>query len=124
LKLLAGLFALMLAAGAVSLWLWRRSPEPAPCDERTIAQSRSPDGRTEAEIFELSCGSSRTTHVAMRPAMSVPKPRADVLVVEGSAPLRAIWIAPRELSIEMPSVRVLVVETRWHDVTVTLRPAQ
>ena len=123
-KLLVGLFALMLAAGAVSLWVWRRSPEPAPCDERTVARSRSPDGRNEADIFELSCGDSRTTHVAVRPAMSAQKSRADVLVVEGSAALAAMWTSPKELSIKVPANRILVAETRWHDVTVTLRPAR
>jgi hypothetical protein len=122
LKLLAGLFALMLAAGAVSLWLWRQSPEPEPCQSRTVAQSRSPDDRSHAEIYELTCSSSVTTHVALRSAMASPKARADVLVIEGSAPVRATWTAPRELAIEMPQARVLVSETRWHDVTVKARP--
>ena len=69
-KLLAALFALMLAVGLVTLWLWRRSPEPEPCQSRTVAQSRSPDDRSDAEIYELKCGASLTTHIALRPAMA------------------------------------------------------
>jgi hypothetical protein len=121
LKLLAGLFVLMLAAGAVSLWLWRRSPEPEPCESRTVARSRSPDDRSEAEIFELKCSKSLTTHVALRPSMAPSRSRSDVLVIEGSAPVGATWISPKELSIEVPPARVLVTETRWRDVTVKLR---
>jgi hypothetical protein len=121
LKLLAALFALMLSVGAVTLWLWRRSPEPEPCHSRTVAQSRSPDDRSDAEIYELTCGASRTTHVALRPAMSPPKTRADVLVVEGTAPVRVTWTAPREISIDAMDARILVTETRWRDVSVKLR---
>jgi len=123
LKLLAGLFALMLAVGAVTLWLWRRSPEPEPCASRTLAQSRSPDNRSDAEIYELTCGTFVTTHIALRPAMAPPKARSDILVVEGTASLRMRWAAARELSIDAPDARVLVTETRWRDISVKLRAA-
>src|SRR5207248_11793469 len=51
LKLLAALFALMLAVGLVTLWLWRRSPEPEPCQSRTVDQSRSPADRSDAVLY-------------------------------------------------------------------------
>ena len=121
-KLLAALFALMLVVGLVTLWLWRRSPQPDPCQSRTVAQSRSPDDRSDAEIYELKCGASLTIHVALRPAMAPPKARADVLVVDGPAPLRMTWTSAREISIDAPDARVLVTETRWRDVTVNVRP--
>ena len=121
-KLLAALFALMLAVGLVTLWLWRRSPEPEPCQSRTVAQSRSPDDRSDAEIYELKCGASLTTHIALRSAMASPKARADILVVEGTAPLRMTWTSAREISIDAPETRILVTETRWRDVSVKVRP--
>jgi hypothetical protein len=121
LRLLAGLFALMLAVAGVTLWLWRRSPQPEPCESRDVARSRSPDDRSEAEIYELRCGASVTTHVGLRPAMAPPKSRADVLVVEGPVPLRATWTGAKEISVEIPPARILVTETRWRDVSVKVR---
>jgi hypothetical protein len=123
LKLLATLFGLMLAVGVVTLWLWRRSPEPEPCESRDVARSRSPDDRSLAEIYQLKCAASVTTHVALRPAMAPPKARADVLVVEGAAPLRITWTAPREIWIDAAEARILVTETRWRDVSVKFRSA-
>jgi hypothetical protein len=122
LKLLAGLFALMLAIGLATLVLWRRSPESSPCESRDLAHSRSPDDRSEADVFELRCGPSITTHVALRSSMSAPKSRADIFVAEGAIPVEVTWASPRELLVLSPPARALVSETRWRDVTVKLRP--
>jgi hypothetical protein len=124
LKLLVGLFALMLAIGLAALVLWRRSPEPLSCESRNLTHSRSPDGRSEAEVFELHCGSSITTHVTLRPSMSAPRSRADIFVAQGTVPVQVTWTSPRDLLVESSSARVLVSETRWRDVTVKLRPPQ
>jgi len=124
LKLLVGLFALMLAIGLATLVLWHRSPEPEPCESRELTHSRSPDDRSEADVFELHCGPSVTTHVALRSSMSAPKSRADVFVAEGPVPIQVTWTGPRELLVQSPAARVLVAETRWRDVSVKLRPQQ
>jgi hypothetical protein len=122
LKLLVGLFALMLAIGLATLVLWRRSPETGSCESRDLAHSRSPDDRSEADVFELHCGPSVTTHVALRSSMSAPKSAADIFVAEGPLPIRVEWTSPREVLVQSPPARVLVAETRWRDVTVKLRP--
>jgi len=122
LKLLAGLFALMLAIGLATLVLWHRSPEPEPCEARDLTHSRSPDDRSEADVFELHCGPSVTTHVALRSSMSAPRSRADIFVAEGPVPIHVEWTSPREVLVQSPSARLLVVETRWRDVSIKLRP--
>jgi hypothetical protein len=124
LKLVAGLFALMLAIGLASLVLWRSSAESVPCESRDVSHFRSPDGRSEADVFELHCGPSVTTHVALRSSMTAPKSRVDVFVAEDQVPVQVIWTSPRELLVQSPSARVLVAETRWRDVSVKLRPQQ
>ena len=121
-KLLAGLFALMLAIGLATLVLWHRSPEPEPCESRELTHSRSPDDRSEADVFELHCGPSVTTHVALRSSMSAPRSRADIFVAEGPVPVRVTWTGPRELLVQSSSAHVVVAETRWRDVSVKLRP--
>ena len=121
-KLVAGLSALMLAIGLASLVLWRRSPESVPCESRDITHSRSPDDRSEADVFELHCGPSVTTHVALRSSMSAPRSRADIFVAEGPVPVRVTWTGPRELLVQSSSAHVVVAETRWRDVSVKLRP--
>ena len=123
-KLLAGLFALMLAIGLATLVLWHRSPEPEPCEARDLTHSRSPDDRSEADVFELHCGPSVTTHVALRSSMSAPKSHADVFVAEDLVPIQVIWTGPRELLVQSSAARVLVAETRWRDVSVKIRPQQ
>lgn len=121
-KLVAGLFALMLAIGLASLVLWRSSPESVPCESRDVSHSRSPDDRSEADVFELHCGPSVTTHVALRSSMSAPKSHADIFVAEGPVAIQVTWRSPRELLLLSPPARVLVAETRWRDVTVKLHP--
>ena len=123
-KLVAGLFALMLAIGLASLVLWRSSPESAPCESRDVSHSRSPDDRSEADVFQLHCGPSVTTHVALRSSMSAPRSRADIFVAEGPVPVRVTWTGPRELLVQSSSAHVVVAETRWRDVSVKIRPQQ
>ena len=122
-KLLAGLFALMLAIAAASFSFFRRAPDPASCDTRDLAQSVSPTGTAQADLFELRCGQSVTTHVALRAPLAPVYSRSDVFVALGAVPLRVSWTAAHELAVESPQTRVLVSETRWRDVAVKLRPA-
>jgi len=120
LKLLVALFALMLAIGLASLWLWRRSPADAPCASRDLAQARSPDGRTQADVFEVRCGNSLATHVALRPAGAPEAARGDVFIAAGTAPVRLTWNGPGELVLESPAKRVLVEETRWRTTSIRI----
>jgi len=121
LKLLAGLFALMFAVGLASFWLWRRSQgEPSPCASREIAQSRAPDGRSRADVFEVVCPGSVTTHVALLLAERPTEARADVFVALGSVPVRVVWSGEREVRIESPAERLLVEETRWREISVRI----
>jgi hypothetical protein len=123
LKLLAGLFALMLAIGLASLWFWRSSREPSPCESHEMARSLAPDGRVRADVFEVRCPGAVTTHVALLPADRPVEARSDVFVGLGAVPVRVFWNGERELRIESPAERVLVEETRWRDVQVRiLRP--
>lgn len=120
-KLAAALLAIMLAIGAVSYLAYLRSPPPVPCAERQIAQSEAPGGRTEADVFEVNCGGSLATHVALRPAQTPVQARSDVFIAAGSARVALLWNAERELIIESPARRVLVLESSWRNVAVRLR---
>ncbi len=120
-KLVVLLFALMLAIGLATLWLWRRAPPVEPCAQRAIAQSRSPDDRALADVFEATCGTSVTTHVALRLAGAPEQARADVFVAAGSVPVRVLWNGPAELAVESPAPRVFASETRWRGVAIRIR---
>ncbi len=120
-KLVLGLFAIMLAIGFATLLYWRRQPDEPPCDSREISQSRSPDGRTQADVFRVTCGGSVATHVALRPASAPLRSRGDVFIAAGEVPVRVIWNDVREVVVESPAQRVLVEETSWRNVGVRLR---
>ena len=120
-KLAAGLFVLMLAIGAVSYWAWRAAPEPVPCENVEVAQSLSADGRAQADLFEVRCGDSVATHVALRPPAAPLEARGDVFVAPGRVPARLSWNDAGELVIETPAPRVLVEETHWRNVGVRIR---
>jgi hypothetical protein len=120
-KLVVGLFAVMLAIGVATLLFWRAQPESEPCVAKEIAQSRSPDGRTQADVFELRCGTSLDTHVALRAASAPQRARSDVFVAAGSAKVQATWSDSRELVVRSPAARVLVQETSWRDIAIRIR---
>jgi hypothetical protein len=120
-KLAGALFALMLAIGAVSFWAWRAAPEATPCQATELAQSRSPDGRAQADLFEVRCGDSVATHVALRPPASPVQARGDVFIAAGQVPARLLWNDAGELVIETPAPRVLAEETHWRSVGVRVR---
>jgi hypothetical protein len=120
-KLVFALSAVMLAIGAATLVFWRAQPETAPCAAKEIAQSRSPDGRTQADVFELRCGASVDTHVALRAASAPAGARSDVFIAAGSAPVQATWTDARELVVQSPAARVLVQETSWRNIAIRLR---
>lgn len=120
-KLVFLLSAVMLAIGAATLLFWRSQPEGEPCDAKELAQSRSPDGRTQADVFELRCGTSVDTHVALRATSAPLRARSDVFIAAGSAPVRAIWNHSRELVVQAQAARVLVRETSWRDIAIRVR---
>ncbi|MGZ6123338.1 MAG: hypothetical protein ACXWLR_00155 [Myxococcales bacterium] len=120
-KLLLALFALMLGIGLASLWLWRRAPVPVPCASREIAHSRSPDDRAQADVFEMRCGESTATHVALRLAGAPEQSRGDVFIAKGTVPVHLVWNGSAELAVDSPATRVFVVETRWRNVTIRIR---
>jgi hypothetical protein len=121
LRLLVALFALMLAIGFATLWFWRRSTGPSPCESREVANSGSPDGRSRADVFEVRCPGAVSTHVALRSQSEPAQARADVFIALGNAPVRVLWNGGRELLIESPAARILVEETRWRNVSVRVR---
>jgi hypothetical protein len=121
LKLAVALFALMLAIGLATLWVWRRAPPSEPCETRGIAQARSPDDRALAEVLEVRCGQAVATHVALRRAGAPEKARGDVFIAEGAVPVDLVWNGPAELGVKSPAPRVFVSETRWRDVAIRVR---
>jgi hypothetical protein len=118
-KLVLGLFAGMLAIGAVSFWFWRAAPPEVSCADRVVEVSASPDGRVVAAAYERRCLQSLTTHVSLRRAGAPAQ--SDVFVAAGSTPVRLSWRAEREMVIESPAARVLVAETSWRNVGVRVR---
>lgn len=120
-KLLVALFALMLAIGLATLWVWRRSPPSEPCARRGIAQARSPDDRALAEVLEVRCRDSVATHVALRRAGAPEQARGDVFIAEGAVPVELVWNGSAELAVKSPAARVFVSETRWRDVAIRIR---
>jgi hypothetical protein len=120
-RLFLGLLATMLAVGAISFWAWRAAPEAQPCQDRAVEQSRSPDGRTLADVFEKRCGDSVSTHVALRPSAAPREARVDVFIAAGGVPVHPSWNGGRELVLESPARRVLVEEPSWRGVLVRVR---
>jgi hypothetical protein len=123
LRLLLGLSALMLAIGFATLWFWRSAPSPPDCESRDLGQSRSPDGRSQADVFEVRCGQTVATHVALRLSDSPIEARFDVFIAGGSVPVRAAWTGERELLVESSAGHVLAEETRWRNVGIRIRRA-
>ena len=120
-KLAAGLFALMLLICAVSFWAWRAAPETSPCQDVEVAQSRAPDGRALADVFEKRCGDSVATHVALRLQAAPRQARSDVFVAAGRVRVRLVWNSDRELVVESPARQILVEQASWRNVLVRLR---
>ena len=120
-KLFGGLLALMLAVGAVSFWAWRAAPVPNPCQDVEVAQSRSPDGRVTADVYEKRCGDSVTTHVGLRRSDAALLSHSDVFIAAGRVPARVLWNSDREALVESPAKRVLVEESSWKNVGVRVR---
>jgi hypothetical protein len=123
LKLLGGLFVLMHAIAAASWTFSRRAPDPTSCETRDLSRSVSPDQDAQADVFEVRCGNSITTHVALRAPLAPVHGRSDVFVALGVVPLRVDWSGPRELAVEASPARVLVAESRWRAVAVRIRHA-
>ena len=122
-KLLAALFVLMLAIALASFWVWRRSPEAAPCSSHEIEGSLSPDGRAQADLFEVRCADTLTTHVALRSKDAPQAARSDVFIARGSVPVRLRWTGARELTVQSGAEQIFVQEGRWRDVAVIQRRA-
>lgn len=120
-RLALGLFALMLAIGGISFWAWRAGPEGTPCQDVEVSGSRSPDGRTQADVFEKRCGDSVATHVALRPLSAPLLARGDVFIAAGRVRVLLSWNERGELVVESPARRVLVEETHWRKVSVRVR---
>ena len=120
-RLLLGLSALMLAIGFATLWFWRSAPAPAECESRDVGQSRSPDGHSQADVFEVRCGLTVATHVALRPSGSPLEARFDVFIAAGSVPVRTVWTGERELLVESSAGRVLAEETHWRNIAIRIR---
>jgi hypothetical protein len=120
-KLAAGLFALMLLICGVSFWAWRAAPDPAPCSDVQVAQSRSPDGRALADVFEKRCGDSVATHVALRLPAAPQQARSDVFVAAGRVRVRLLWNSDRELVVESPARQVMIEAQSWRNVFVRVR---
>ena len=120
-KLFAGLLALMLAIGAVSFWAWRASPVVSPCLDVEISQSRSPDGRVSADVYEKRCGDSVSTHVGLRNSAAPLPARGDVFIAAGRVPAHVTWNSDREAVVESPAKRVLVEESSWKNIGIRVR---
>ena len=120
-KLAVGLLGLMLAIGGVSFWAWRAAPVPSPCDDIEVSQSRSPDGKTLAEVYEKRCGDSVSTHVALRRPASAVLSRSDVFIAAGHVTARILWNSDREAIVESPAKHVLVEESSWKNIGVRVR---
>ena len=120
-RLAGGLLALMLAIGGISFWAWRAGPEDATCVDADVSSALSPDGRTQADVFEKRCGDSVATHVALRPRSSPLAARGDVFIAAGRVRVLLSWNERGELVVESPARRVLVEETHWRKVTVRVR---
>jgi len=120
-KLFGGLLALMLAVGAVSFWAWRASPAVDPCQDVEVSQSRSPDGRVSADVYEKRCGESVTTHVGLRRSDRPLPARGDIFIAAGRVPAQVRWDSDREAVVESPATRVLVQESSWKNVGVRVR---
>jgi hypothetical protein len=111
----------MLAIGAVSFWAWRAAPLPSSCQDVELSASRSPDGRTQAEVFEKRCGDSVATHVALRPAAAQAAARSDVFIAAGAVRVRLSWNDRGELVVESPARSVLLEEPSWRNLGVRVR---
>ena len=120
-KLAIGLLGLMLLIGGVSFVAWRSGASGPPCALVDRSVTVSPDGKTQADVYEQRCGDSVATHVALRPVGSAVPARGDVFIAAGSVRVTPMWRADRELVLESPARRVLASETSWRKVGVRLQ---
>jgi hypothetical protein len=121
LKLAIALLGLMLLVGGVSFIAYRTGPSGPPCAVAERSSSLSPDGRTQADVYEQRCGDSVATHVALRPASAPVQARGDVFIAAGSEQVSLSWRGDREVVVESPARRVLASETSWRNVGVRLQ---
>ncbi len=121
-KLVAGLFGLMLAIAAVTGFVFLREA-PSDCDDRTLEETRSPDGRVGALVYERRCGEERTTRVKLW-LVGNPRTPSDVWVTSGAAAPHVRFSDARSLVVEEPSgLRPLLRESAWREVTIQTRQA-
>jgi hypothetical protein len=111
LKLLVGLFVLMLAIAGAGFFVWRSSPDVKPCVLQVRSARIAPDQSALAEVLEARCESSLTTHVTLRKPSQPEQARADVWVAAGAQSVSLSWDA-RDLRISS-STPPLVNETSW-----------
>ncbi len=117
-KLVAALFGLMLAIAAVAGFVFLRG-EPSDCDDRALEETRSPDGRIGAMVYERRCGDERTTRVKLW-LVGNPRTPSDVWVAAGAAAPHVRFSGARAVAVEEPAgPRPLLVEGAWRDVTIT-----
>lgn|GEM_PF-1325221 len=122
-KLLLGLFALMLAVGLLAFLASRVAPSGPECKDRVLAESRSPEDRFIATSFERTCGAQVATAVGLRlsegPFTGAEKDT--VFVAPGQVAVRLLWREELQFVIESKAQAVAREESSWRKVQVTLR---
>ena len=122
-KLVVALFGLMLAIAAVTGFVFLRE-KPSDCDDLPLEETRSPDGRVGARVYERRCGGERTTRVKLW-LVGNPRTPSDIWVVAGAAAPHVHFSDARSLVVEEPAgLRPLLREGAWREVTIkTHQPA-
>jgi hypothetical protein len=119
-KLLAALFGLMLAIAGVAGFVFLRSA-PSDCDDRALEETRSPDGRVGAMVYQRRCGDERTTRVKLW-VIGNERTSGDVWAVAGGAAPHARFSGARALLIEAPpGARPLLREESFRGVEISIR---
>lgn len=122
-KLVAALFALMLAIGLAS-WLVLRAAPDGGCHDRLLEDVRSPNGRNVAALFAHRCGSApEAVQVALRQAGSpfAPDERSTVFATRSKDPVQVRWRDGQTLVVESTSESLIEPRTEWRNVAVVLR---
>jgi hypothetical protein len=101
----SGAFMIVLLVLIIILWSNLNSMITQRCENSVIWESRSPDSRFKAVIFERDCGSAAgiSTQASLLPvADQLPNRKGNLLIVEGLAKpgdVQIIWKGTQNLSL-------------------------
>jgi hypothetical protein len=92
-----------------------------PCENEVLSRTPSPNGRTEAVLFNRSCGATTgyARHITIIPKASEPHGAGDIFIADGEPAVTVRWAGDRELVVRYaPDAHVLKKEPAYSAVAI------